>query len=95
MSAHVAQVRGVLADRVVVSAPLDPFLSLTALVAYSGLSRRTLQSRVNDLPDRALPSYRIGGKILVRRSDYDQWAARFRTVGRPSLVRVARELGLA
>jgi hypothetical protein len=32
------------------------------------------------LTDRTwpLPFYRIGGKILVRRSDFDTWAARFR-----------------
>jgi hypothetical protein len=32
------------------------------------------------LRDRArpLPFYRIGGKILVRRSDFDAWAAQFR-----------------
>jgi hypothetical protein len=32
------QVRGVLADQVVVSIPLDPLLSMKALAGYSGLS---------------------------------------------------------
>jgi hypothetical protein len=31
-------------------------------------------------PVHSLPYYRIGGKVLVRRSDYDAWAARFRAV---------------
>ncbi|MDP3939577.1 MAG: hypothetical protein Q8R92_15770 [Deltaproteobacteria bacterium] len=41
---NVAQVRGVLAERVVVSTNLDPFLSLRALAGYSGLSIRTLRN---------------------------------------------------
>ena len=38
MKERVAQVRGVLAERVVVSTHLDLFLSLRALAAYSSLS---------------------------------------------------------
>jgi len=38
-----AQVRGVLAERVVVSTALDPFLSLRALAGDAGLSVRTLR----------------------------------------------------
>src|SRR3989441_6805490 len=59
-----AQVRGVLAERVVVSTALDPFLSLRALAGYAGLSVRTLREYL-DQPTRPLPHYRVGGKILV------------------------------
>ena len=76
----VAQVRGVLADRVVVSTTLDLFLTLGALASYSGLSVRKLRDLLGD-PVHPLPHYRIGGKILVRRSEYDGWAARYRHVG--------------
>ena len=55
------------------------YLPLTALAAYSGLSVRTLRDYLTH-PSRPLPHYRIGGKILVRRSDFDAWAASFRTV---------------
>jgi hypothetical protein len=56
-----AQVRGVLAEHVVVSSPLDPFLSLQSLAAYSSLSVRKLRGH---LPASAhpLPQYRVGGK---------------------------------
>jgi hypothetical protein len=81
---NVAQVRGVLAERVVVSTPLDPFLSLKALVSYSGLSVRTLRALLT-APAHPLPCYRIGGKLLVRRSEYDAWAVRYRHVGRPDV----------
>ena len=42
MKEPIAQVRGILAERVVVSTSLDPFLSLKALAAYSDLSVRKL-----------------------------------------------------
>jgi hypothetical protein len=50
---------------------------LKTLSTYAGLSVRRLRAY---LKDRAypLPCYRIGGKILVRRSDFDAWAAQFR-----------------
>jgi hypothetical protein len=55
----------------------DAYFSLKALSTYSGLSVRRLRSC---LTARAwpLPYYRFGGKICVRRSDFDAWAARFR-----------------
>jgi excisionase family DNA binding protein len=46
-------------------------------IGYSGLSRRTLQDLIND-PQDPLPSYRVGGKILVRRSEFDRWMSRRR-----------------
>jgi len=82
-----SQVRGVLAERVVISSELDPFLSLQALATYSSLSRRKLRDYLTD-PIHPLPCYRIGGKILVRRSEYDVWAARFRQVGNPDVDRI-------
>lgn len=62
---------------VTVRVDLDPFLDLRALAGYASLSRRTLQALVNDAED-PLPSYKVGGKILVRRSEFDQWMARRR-----------------
>ena len=94
MSEPVTHVRGVLAERVVVSTTLDPFLSLRALADYSGLGVRTLRQYLELPPDQALPAYRLPGKILVRRSEFDAWIARYRTRGRPGLVRTLRELGL-
>jgi hypothetical protein len=57
---------------------LDPYLPLPALAAYSGLSvrslRRAMANRVHPLPH-----YRPGGgKILVRRSEFDRWMRQFR-----------------
>lgn len=55
----------------------DGYLGLRALARYSGLSVRTLRRYLHD-PAQPLPHYRIGGRVLVRRSDFDAWAARFR-----------------
>jgi len=82
-----AQVRGVLTERVVVSTELDPFLSLRALAAYSSLSVRTLRAYLTD-PTRPLPCYRVGAKILVRRSEFDCWLGHHRQVGPAELDRV-------
>jgi hypothetical protein len=54
-------------------APVQPsFLDLKALAAYSSCSVRWLRDR---LVDRAhpLPYYRIGGKLLVQRDEFDKW----------------------
>jgi excisionase family DNA binding protein len=57
----------------------DPYLPLKALAAYSGLGVRTLREKLT-CRSHPLPHYRIGGKVLVRRSEYDAWAARFHVV---------------
>jgi len=87
--------------RVVLSTALDPFLSLTALASYSGLSVRTLRDYLALPPDQALPAYYLPGrarggtsKILVRRSEFDEWIARYRSLGRPDVVQALRDLGL-
>jgi len=86
-----AQVRGILAERVVVSTQLDPFLSLKALATYSGLGVRKLRDYLTD-PGHPLPHYRIGGKILVRCSEYDAWAVHYRQVGQPDVDRVVSDV---
>jgi hypothetical protein len=57
----------------------DGYLPLKALAAYSGLSVRTLRNYLTH-PLYPLSSYRIGGKVLVRRSEFDTWATKFRVV---------------
>lgn len=55
----------------------DRYLSLRALAAYSGLSVRTLRGYLTT-PSHPLPHFRIVGKILVKRSEFDVWAAQYR-----------------
>jgi hypothetical protein len=55
----------------------DGYLPLTELATYSGLSVRTLRDYLHD-PVAPLPHFLQGGKIVVRRSEYDDWMQRFR-----------------
>jgi excisionase family DNA binding protein len=86
--------RGAIVGQVVMASPADPFLPLAALAQYSGLSKTGLLRAINGPPDRALPCYRVGNKILVRRSEFDRWIEAFRQQGRPSLAKALAELGL-
>ncbi len=91
MKAPVAQVRGVLAERVIVSTPLDPFFPLRALAAYSGISIRKLRDYLEDV-GHPLPCYRVGGKVLVRRSEFDTWISAYRQQGRADVARIVEEV---
>lgn len=69
----------------------DCYLSLRGLTGYSGMSGRWLRDRLTD-PHHPLPCYRLpGGKILVRRSEFDAWLARYRRVGDPQVERIVSE----
>jgi excisionase family DNA binding protein len=73
-----ATIRGVVAERVEVGSVLDPLFTLRALAGYSGLGYSTIKRYV-----RAMPHYRVGGKVLVRRSAFDQWLEQYREIGGP------------
>ena len=90
ITTRTSQVRGILAERVEISTALDPFLSLRALVSYSGLGARKLRDYLVD-PLYPLPCYRVGGKILVRRSEFDAWIAHYRQVGRSDVDRLVAD----
>jgi hypothetical protein len=74
------------------AATLEPaYLSLRDLATYSGLSVRSLRVHLKH-PTAPLPHHRIGGKVLVRRTDYDAWASRFRVDRAPDMQRVVNDL---
>ena len=57
----------------------NPYMPLATLSRYSGLSVRTLRTALRD-PLHPLPHYRLnaGGKVLVRRSEFDAWMSHCR-----------------
>jgi hypothetical protein len=64
---------------------LDPYFTLPALSAYSGISVRTLRDRLPSISHYKLPGRKgATGKILVRRSDFDQWMAAFKATPVPA-----------
>ena len=76
---------------VAVSVPLDPYLSLKALSGYSGLSVRKLRDHIAD-PTHPLHCYQVGGKLLVRRSEFDAWIAAYRRHGRRDVDTIVGEV---
>ena len=56
---------------------MDAYRSLKALAAYSGLSVRTLRGYLKHSA-HPLPHFHVGGKILVKQSEFDTWMATFR-----------------
>ncbi|MGH7414998.1 MAG: helix-turn-helix domain-containing protein, partial [Candidatus Rokuibacteriota bacterium] len=72
----------------------DEYLTLSRLAAYSKLSERQLRNYLSLPPGQALPCYRPGRKVLIRKSEFDAWFAQYRQRGKPVLLRVLRELGL-
>lgn len=63
-------------ESVGIKTDLDPYLSLQALASYSGLSVRTLRNYLRG--PCHIPHYKVNGKILVRKSDFDKWLLAFR-----------------
>jgi hypothetical protein len=63
--------------RALVASKGNGYLDITALEVYTGLSRSLLQSYIKRFID-PLPIYMSegGGKTLVLRSEYDNWAER-------------------
>lgn len=55
------------------------FLDLKTLAAYSSCSVRWLRDRLVDRT-HPLPHYRVGGKLLVQREEFDEWMALHRIV---------------
>ena len=50
----------------------EPYITATALAAYSTLSSRQLRRLATD-PVHPLPAHRVGDRWLFRRSEFDAW----------------------
>ena len=74
------------------------WMGLRQLRDYASVSERTLRSWIHS-PVDPLPAVRVGGKILVRRSELDLWLERHRVkaLGGVDLDGMVREVlqGLA
>jgi hypothetical protein len=86
-----ARITNPVIERVEARVILDPYLSLTGLAGYSGLSVRKLRTHLADVA-HPIPCYRVGGKLLVRRSEFDAWIATYRQRGRVDVNRLVDEV---
>jgi hypothetical protein len=73
----VGLVRGVVGREVILSTVLDPLLRLPALARYSSISVRKLREYLQ-APSHPLPYFRVGGRVLVRVSEFDRWLTAYR-----------------
>ncbi len=62
--------------------PHPAYLDLKTLAVYSSCSVRWLRDRLTDQIS-PLPYYKIGGKVLVKRDEFDVWMSRFRMAAQP------------
>lgn len=69
----------------------DAYLPLAALSTYSGISVRKLHDYLRHQA-YPLPHYRIGGRILVRKSEYDAWAQQFRASASSSVDSIVSDV---
>ena len=69
----------------------DCYLPLRALASYSGLCVRTLRGYLSHVA-RPLPHYRVGGKVLVKRSEFDAWVSAFRVEESPRVDAIVAEI---
>jgi excisionase family DNA binding protein len=60
------------------------WLGLRQLTEYAAVSERTLRAWIH-LPIDALPAVRVGGKVLIQRSQFDSWLGRHRIQSLPSV----------
>jgi hypothetical protein len=67
------------------------YLSLRQLSAYASLSVKTLRSYLTD-PTNPLPHFKMTGKILVKRTDFDAWMAHWRAKPPDDLDRLVNKL---
>jgi Helix-turn-helix domain len=58
------------------------YLSLKSLATYASLSVKTLRTYLTD-PKNPLPHFKMTGKILVKRTDFDAWIECFRSREHP------------
>lgn len=60
-------------DNTLIVPVTDCYMGLRKLSQYSDLSVSTLRNRLKEIPHE-----NVGGKILVRRSDFDRWMEQHR-----------------
>ena len=73
------------------SVSMDRWLDLRRLREYAAVSERTLRAWIHS-PVDPLPAVRVGGKVLVRKSEFDSWLERHRIKPAGEVDAIVREV---
>jgi excisionase family DNA binding protein len=73
---------------------MDSYLTLPAAARYTSLSVRVLRAAIARDQADAVPHFRVGRRVLIRKSDLDMWLSNCRISGRPGVVTALKEIGL-
>jgi excisionase family DNA binding protein len=66
----------------------DEYLDLRGLSVYSKLGVSTLRLYINQ---NKMPHFRLKGKILIKRSEFDGWMEEFRRKKKANINQIANE----
>ena len=69
---------------------IDGYLDLRGLSAYSALAVPTLRGYLKDIR-KPLPHFKVKGKILIRKSEFDAWLEAHRVSNSNDLNRIVEE----
>jgi excisionase family DNA binding protein len=72
-------------------APWPEWLNFRQLTEYCGVSERTARSWIHSSGD-PLPAVRVGGKVLVRKAEFDSWLERHRIKSAGEVDAIVREV---
>jgi len=64
----------------------DRYMDKREAATYTSLSTRTLEGRLGEIPH-----FRVGRKVLFKKSELDRWLEQFREGGAHDLDRIADE----
>ncbi len=64
----------------------DRYMDKREAATYTSLSTRTLEGRLGEIPH-----FRVGRKVLFKKSELDHWLEQFREGGAQNLERIAEE----
>lgn len=67
----------------------DQYFDLRGLAAYSSLGASTLRDHINR---GALPCFKVGGKLLFRKTEIDKWIESFRVKKGEALGKMVNEI---
>jgi len=66
----------------------DGYMDLKGLSAYSHLAVSTLRDHIRS---GKLPCFKVKGKILIKKSEFDQWIEQFRLHKNQDIGRIVEE----